>query len=140
VRFRFLQRPEYITPGTRFVFREGRTKVRGGGGAADAVLHGWCLACISQLKCCRGRTAGHCRSTHYSAPLLSNMLSSPGLCLCCCCGGMQGIGVVVASEKPTMSSSTPNGSLAVPAAGGSCSAAAATAHVEPLRKDQPAGR
>lgn len=26
VRFRFLQRPEYITPGTRFVFREGRTK------------------------------------------------------------------------------------------------------------------
>mmetsp|Transcript_23542 Transcript_23542/g.65268 ORF Transcript_23542/g.65268 Transcript_23542/m.65268 type:complete len:580 (+) Transcript_23542:416-2155(+) len=26
VRFRFLQRPEYITPGARFVFREGRTK------------------------------------------------------------------------------------------------------------------
>lgn len=26
VRFRFLQRPEYITPGIRFVFREGRTK------------------------------------------------------------------------------------------------------------------
>ena len=26
VRFRFLQRPEYLTPGTRFVFREGRTK------------------------------------------------------------------------------------------------------------------
>lgn len=26
VRFRFLQRPEYITPNTRFVFREGRTK------------------------------------------------------------------------------------------------------------------
>lgn len=26
MRFRFLQRPEYITPGTRFVFREGRTK------------------------------------------------------------------------------------------------------------------
>lgn len=26
VRFRFLQRPEYIIPGTRFVFREGRTK------------------------------------------------------------------------------------------------------------------
>ncbi len=26
VRFRFLQRPEYITPGLRFVFREGRTK------------------------------------------------------------------------------------------------------------------
>lgn len=26
VRFRFLQRPEYVTPGTRFVFREGRTK------------------------------------------------------------------------------------------------------------------
>lgn len=26
VRFRFLQRPEYMTPGTRFVFREGRTK------------------------------------------------------------------------------------------------------------------
>lgn len=77
VRFRFLQRPEYITPGTRFVFREGRTK---------------------------------------------------------------GIGVVVASEKPTTSSSaTPNGSLAA-AAAGSCSAAAATAHVEPLRKDQPAGR
>jgi hypothetical protein len=56
---------------------------------------------------------------------------------CCCAWAMQGIGVVVASEKPTMSSTTPNGSLA---AGGSCSAAAATAHVEPLRKDQPAGR
>lgn len=26
VRFRFLQRPEYVTPGSRFVFREGRTK------------------------------------------------------------------------------------------------------------------
>ena len=26
VRFRFLQRPEYLTAGTRFVFREGRTK------------------------------------------------------------------------------------------------------------------
>ncbi|CAD7702796.1 unnamed protein product [Ostreobium quekettii] len=26
VRFRFLQRPEYLTPGSRFVFREGRTK------------------------------------------------------------------------------------------------------------------
>lgn len=26
VRFRFLQRPEYLTPRTRFVFREGRTK------------------------------------------------------------------------------------------------------------------
>jgi GTPase len=26
VRFRFLQHPEYLTPGTRFVFREGRTK------------------------------------------------------------------------------------------------------------------
>lgn len=26
VRFRFLQRPEYLIPGTRFVFREGRTK------------------------------------------------------------------------------------------------------------------
>ena len=26
VRFRFLQRPEYLTSGTRFVFREGRTK------------------------------------------------------------------------------------------------------------------
>jgi hypothetical protein len=26
VRFRFLQRPEYVTGGTRFVFREGRTK------------------------------------------------------------------------------------------------------------------
>ncbi len=26
VRFRFLQRPEYLTPGARFVFREGRTK------------------------------------------------------------------------------------------------------------------
>lgn len=26
VRFRFLQRPEYVTAGTRFVFREGRTK------------------------------------------------------------------------------------------------------------------
>ncbi|KAL4427868.1 hypothetical protein ABPG75_001957 [Micractinium tetrahymenae] len=26
VRFRFLQRPEYLVPGTRFVFREGRTK------------------------------------------------------------------------------------------------------------------
>ena len=26
MRFRFLQRPEYLTPGTRFVFREGRTK------------------------------------------------------------------------------------------------------------------
>jgi len=26
VRFRFLQHPEYVTPGTRFVFREGRTK------------------------------------------------------------------------------------------------------------------
>lgn len=26
VRFRFLQRPEYVTPNTRFVFREGRTK------------------------------------------------------------------------------------------------------------------
>lgn len=26
VRFRFLQRPEFLTPGTRFVFREGRTK------------------------------------------------------------------------------------------------------------------
>ncbi|GAX75720.1 hypothetical protein CEUSTIGMA_g3163.t1 [Chlamydomonas eustigma] len=26
VRFRFIQRPEYITPNTRFVFREGRTK------------------------------------------------------------------------------------------------------------------
>mmetsp|Transcript_28049 Transcript_28049/g.75778 ORF Transcript_28049/g.75778 Transcript_28049/m.75778 type:complete len:612 (-) Transcript_28049:155-1990(-) len=26
VRFRFLQRPEYISPNTRFVFREGRTK------------------------------------------------------------------------------------------------------------------
>ncbi len=26
VRFRFLQRPEYVTPGARFVFREGRTK------------------------------------------------------------------------------------------------------------------
>ncbi|GIL71540.1 hypothetical protein Vretifemale_1902 [Volvox reticuliferus] len=26
VRFRFIQRPEYVTPGTRFVFREGRTK------------------------------------------------------------------------------------------------------------------
>lgn len=39
VRFRFLQRPEYITPGTRFVFREGRTKVSQGltGQWADAV-------------------------------------------------------------------------------------------------------
>ncbi len=26
VRFRFIQLPEYITGGTRFVFREGRTK------------------------------------------------------------------------------------------------------------------
>lgn len=26
VRFRFLQHPEYLTVGTRFVFREGRTK------------------------------------------------------------------------------------------------------------------
>ena len=26
VRFRFLQRPEYLVQGTRFVFREGRTK------------------------------------------------------------------------------------------------------------------
>lgn len=26
VRFRFLQHPEYVTPATRFVFREGRTK------------------------------------------------------------------------------------------------------------------
>jgi GTPase len=26
VRFRFLQRPEYLTPGTRLVFREGKTK------------------------------------------------------------------------------------------------------------------
>ncbi|KXZ51478.1 hypothetical protein GPECTOR_12g441 [Gonium pectorale] len=26
VRFRFIQRPEYVTAGTRFVFREGRTK------------------------------------------------------------------------------------------------------------------
>lgn len=26
VRFRFLQRPEFLTLGTRFVFREGRTK------------------------------------------------------------------------------------------------------------------
>lgn len=26
VRFRFLQRPEYLLEGTRFVFREGRTK------------------------------------------------------------------------------------------------------------------
>lgn len=26
VRFRFLQRPEYLLQGTRFVFREGRTK------------------------------------------------------------------------------------------------------------------
>ncbi|GFH05754.1 Tr-type G domain-containing protein, partial [Haematococcus lacustris] len=26
VRFRFLQRPEYMTLNTRFVFREGRTK------------------------------------------------------------------------------------------------------------------
>ncbi|GAB4820818.1 hypothetical protein N2152v2_007864 [Parachlorella kessleri] len=26
VRFRFLQRPEFLTPGSRFVFREGRTK------------------------------------------------------------------------------------------------------------------
>jgi GTPase len=26
VRFRFMQHPEYLTPGTRFVFREGRTK------------------------------------------------------------------------------------------------------------------
>ena len=26
VRFRFIQHPEYITEGTRFVFREGRTK------------------------------------------------------------------------------------------------------------------
>lgn len=26
VRFRFIQRPEYVTSGTRFVFREGRTK------------------------------------------------------------------------------------------------------------------
>jgi GTPase len=26
VRFRFMQRPEYVTAGTRFVFREGRTK------------------------------------------------------------------------------------------------------------------
>ena len=26
VRFRFIQRPEYITPNARFVFREGRTK------------------------------------------------------------------------------------------------------------------
>ena len=26
VRFRFLQRPEYMTIGARFVFREGRTK------------------------------------------------------------------------------------------------------------------
>lgn len=26
VRFRFIQRPEYVTTGTRFVFREGRTK------------------------------------------------------------------------------------------------------------------
>ena len=26
VRFRFLQHPEYLSPGTRFVFREGRTK------------------------------------------------------------------------------------------------------------------
>jgi hypothetical protein len=26
VRFRFLQRPEYVTGGSRFVFREGRTK------------------------------------------------------------------------------------------------------------------
>lgn len=26
VKFRFMQRPEYVTPDTRFVFREGRTK------------------------------------------------------------------------------------------------------------------
>ena len=26
VRFRFKARPEYVVPGTRFVFREGRTK------------------------------------------------------------------------------------------------------------------
>ena len=26
VRFRFLSRPEYVVPGTRFVFREGKTK------------------------------------------------------------------------------------------------------------------
>lgn len=26
VRFRFLQHPEYLTPGARFVFREGKTK------------------------------------------------------------------------------------------------------------------
>ena len=26
VRFRFKQRPEYVTMGTRFIFREGRTK------------------------------------------------------------------------------------------------------------------
>jgi len=33
-RFRFLQRPEFLTPGSRFVFREGRTK---GIGAITAV-------------------------------------------------------------------------------------------------------
>jgi hypothetical protein len=60
------------------------------------------------------------------------------LCLRCCCFVCgQGIGVVVASEKPAVGSSTANGSLA---AAGSCSAAAASAHVEQLRKDQPAGR
>ena len=35
VRFRFLQRPEYLTPGTRFVFREGRTKGIGMIASAD---------------------------------------------------------------------------------------------------------
>jgi hypothetical protein len=52
VRFRFLQRPEYITPGTRFVFREGRTKVRNRGGAAhccfaDSKIRGVLILFIS---------------------------------------------------------------------------------------------
>jgi GTPase len=59
VRFRFLQRPEYLTPGTRFVFRRAEVAERSGAapvhrGVAPSPDPGPC-----PLRCCReGRTKG----------------------------------------------------------------------------------
>lgn len=46
VRFRFLQRPEYLTAGTRFVFRWGSCSV-------PAHCHG----CMPRLRACRSHTS-----------------------------------------------------------------------------------
>ena len=58
VRFRFLQRPEYLAIGSRFVFREGRTKGEegkpskgaNGGAAAAAAAAGQRLRQVTEAE------------------------------------------------------------------------------------------